>query len=449
MYSAHIFISHASKDDDFVKELREALESQLLPVWVDSRALRGGAKLAPEIEQAIEAARQTIVVLSPNTINSPWVRKEIQQALAVQKRRKEDGYRVIPLLLPGVEPSALALWFDEEPVGVKIELKVGGVSEVLPQILAALGERSPDDYQPQKPMPQKPVEELLVKLSDPKVETIDAKLRASATATLVYEPADTTAREIESKRFSFTARIGPIEADDLRWYLEEFFRWPIGVFKERADGIAARLPEWGKLLFDEATKTDSAKDALNTWRNAADGAERRFSVMVDSELHDGASVEDQATANEAASLLLSLPWELLHDGRGFLFHGKNPVRVRRRLPNRNPQRSVTRELPIRILLLSPRPEEEGVAYLDHRVSANPLVEAVESLGELAKLTILSPPTFAALQTELTRAADAGQPYDVVHFDGHGVYDRKVGLGGLCFEDPKDADKLEERAMQLI
>src|SRR5262245_4115149 len=454
MYSAHIFIYHASKDDDFVKELRAALESQRLPVWVDSRALRGGAKLASEIEQAIEAARQTIVVLSPNTINSPWVRKEIQQALAVEKRRKEDGYRVIPLLLPGVEPSALALWFDEEPVGVKVELKVGGVSEALPQILAALGERSPDDYRHQttlahKTTPQKPVEELLVKLSDPKVETIDGNRRASATSTLVYEPADAAAREIESKRVSFTAQLGPIEADDLRWYLEEFFRWPIGVFKERADGVAARLPEWGKLLFDEATKTDSAKDALNAWRNAADRAERRFSVMVDSELRDGASVEDQATANEAASLLLSLPWELLHDGRGFLFHGKNPVRVRRRLPNRNRQKSVARELPLRILLLSPRPEENGVAYLDHRVSAKPLVEAVESLGELAKLTILSPPTFGALQSELTRATDAGRPYDVVHFDGHGVYDRKVGLGGLCFEDPKDADKLEDRAMQLI
>src|SRR5262245_49886359 len=454
MYSAHIFIYHASKDDDFVKELRAALESQRLPVWVDSRALRGGAKLASEIEQAIEAARQTIVVLSPNTINSPWVRKEIQQSLAVEKRRKEDGYRVIPLLLPGVEPSALALWFDEEPVGVKIELKVGGVSEALPQILAALGERSPDDYPHQKTLahkttPQKPVEELLVKLSDPKVETIDGNRRASATSTLVYEPADAAAREIESKRFSFTAPLGPIEADDLRWYLEEFFRWPVGAFKERADGVAARLPEWGKLLFDEAAKTDSGKDALNAWRNTADGAERRFSVMVDGELPDGASAEAQAAANEAASLLLSLPWDLLDGGPGFLFHGKNPVRVRRRLPNRNRQKSVARELPLRILLLSPRPEENGVAYLDHRVSAKPLVEAVETLGESANLTILSPPTFGALQSELTRAADAGRPYDVVHFDGHGVYDRKVGLGGLCFEDPKDSDKLEDRVMQLI
>jgi tetratricopeptide (TPR) repeat protein len=71
------------------------------------------------------------------------------------------------------------------------------------------------------------------------------------------------------------------------------------------------------------------------------------------------------------------------------------------------------------------------------------------MGELAKLTVLLPPTFAALQAELMRAVDAGEPYDVVHFDGHGVYDRRVGLGGLCFEDQKDADRLEERAMELV
>ena len=146
--SGKIFISHASADDDFVKALRKALEESRLPVWVDSRNLRGGDKLAPEIETAIAQARQVIVVLSPNTINSPWVRREIQQALQVEKQRKDDGYRVIPLLLPGVQPSALELWFDEVPLGVKVELKTGGVNEAMPAILAALGERLPTDHQP-------------------------------------------------------------------------------------------------------------------------------------------------------------------------------------------------------------------------------------------------------------------------------------------------------------
>ena len=33
---------------------------------------------------------------------------------------------------------------------------------------------------------------------------------------------------------------------------------------------------------------------------------------------------------------------------------------------------------------------------------------------------------------------------MVHFDGHGVYDRTVGLGGLCFEEPQDVTKFDRR-----
>ena len=120
-----VFISHATSEDAFVRRLRLALEGLHIPVWVDSRNLRGGSDLAPEIAQAIELARQVLVVLSPRTINSPWVRREIRQALQVQKHRQADGYRVIPLLLPGIKPAALKAWFEEEPVGVPVGIVSG------------------------------------------------------------------------------------------------------------------------------------------------------------------------------------------------------------------------------------------------------------------------------------------------------------------------------------
>jgi TIR domain len=144
--NSHVFISHASADDGFVKELRQQLEAHNIPVWVDSRNLRGGSKLAPEISQAIEQARHVLVVLSPQTVNSSWVRKEIKKALQIEKQRN-DVYRVIPLLLPGLTVGALGNWFDEEPVAVPLQLNPGGLSEALPMILAALGERLPTDFQ--------------------------------------------------------------------------------------------------------------------------------------------------------------------------------------------------------------------------------------------------------------------------------------------------------------
>jgi hypothetical protein len=57
---AQIFISHATADDALVKRLRIQLEALGLPVWVDSRNLRGGDKLTEEIEQVIRSARQII-----------------------------------------------------------------------------------------------------------------------------------------------------------------------------------------------------------------------------------------------------------------------------------------------------------------------------------------------------------------------------------------------------
>ncbi|HEV7857606.1 MAG TPA: tetratricopeptide repeat protein [Pyrinomonadaceae bacterium] len=445
-----IFISHASKDDDFVAELREALENQNLLVWVDSRHLRGGSKLAPEITEAIEQARHFIAVISTNTINSPWVRKEIQKAVEVEAQRKDEGYRVIPLLLPGVEPSALPLWFDEEPVGVRVELQAGGLSEALPDILAALGERLPTDHQLAREVAARPVEELNLKLAQFKIETKDGKRRAQAVAQIVYEPADKNAREVESRPFIFTAPLGVIETEDVRWYLEDYVDWPIGVFKERAARIETQLPVWGQELYRAAMVPPAAQETVNAWQQSGLDGERRFSVFVDSALPDGASEEEQAAAGEAATELLSLPWELLHDGRGFLFHGKHPVRVRRRLPNRHSQPVRPTRLPIRILLVSPRPEDENTTYFDHRISARPLVEAVENLGQLAKLSVLTPPTFPALEETLLKADEAEEPFDVIHFDGHGVYDPTVGLGGaLCFEDPNETQKLEGRVVELI
>lgn len=453
MPDGSIFISHVSADDAFVADLRAKLEALRLPVWVDSRDLRGGSKLASEIEHAIEHARQFIVVLSPNTVNAPWVRREIKKALEVEQRRKAEGYRVIALLLPGITPGALHNWFDEEPVAVTIASTPRGLSEAVPEILAALGERLPTDHQAFEQADAKPLEELVLSLTDPKIETHEGKRRVTATATLIYEPANPALRRVESKRFTFTAPLGPIEADDLRWYLESYFLWPVGVFKARAEGIEKKLPQWGQDLFKTALGADAARNARTAWQHSADSSERRFSVEVDRELPEGAPADAQTTAAEAATEFLALPWELLHDGRGWLFQGKHAARVRRRLPNRQAQPARPTALPVRILLLSPRPEKDGeggrIGYIDHRISARPLTDAVENLGELARLTVLNPPTYAALEKALQEAADRHEAFDVVHFDGHGVYDRRLGLGGLCFEDPKDESKLEQRKMDFV
>jgi len=98
--SKKIFISHTTKDDDFVTELRKALENQGLDVWVDSQDLRGGDRLKVEIESAIKDAAAFIVVISPNVFNTKWVRQEVLFAL-------ESNVTIVPLLIDGMGPDSL------------------------------------------------------------------------------------------------------------------------------------------------------------------------------------------------------------------------------------------------------------------------------------------------------------------------------------------------------
>ena len=51
--------------------------------------------------------------------------------------------------------------------------------------------------------------------------------------------------------------------------------------------------------------------------------------------------------------------------------------------------------PTQVLLVSPRPEDDPAVYIDHRISAKPLIEALDQLGEMVELWILQPPTFKA------------------------------------------------------
>ena len=445
----HIFISHTSKDDGFVSALRAQLAAHKLMVWDDARRLRGGAKLLPEISEAIATARHFIVVFSQHTIDSDWVFDEIAQALQVEKQRAD--YRVIPLLLSDFKPAMLKRLkvFPDERLGIAIANTPNGLADAMPQILAALGEREPAEATPATEAEAQPLAELILELRDARIETNEG---IKATATLIYAPADKSPRTV-SQRYFFTAPLGPIEApywlEDLRWYLEEYYRWPAGLFQERAARIEAQLPQWGAALYQAALDHGAAQEPLLAWRQVAELHERRFSVLVESDLPAGASHEDQAAANEAAAALLTLPWELLRDQFGWLFQGKHAVRVRRTLPNRRAAREAKARLPIRILLVSPRPEDEQAGYIDHRISALPLVEALNELGGLAELTLLEPPTFPALQAALRRADEAQQPFDVIHFDGHGVYHREQGLGKLCFEKPEDSHLLNGRGTQLI
>ena len=62
----------------------------------------------------------------------------------------------------------------------------------------------------------------------------------------------------------------------------------------------------------------------------------------------------------------------------------------------------------------------GAADVGFRMIARPLLERLEAVRGRVDLVVLRPPTLEALAEALAEAAAAGEPFQVVHFDGHGV-----------------------------
>lgn len=87
-----IFISYSRKDITFARRLAGDLEKVGYDVWWDISDLRGGDDWVRNIPEAIEASQFFLVVLSPNSLTSEWVRKEYTQALTLNKK-------VIPIML--------------------------------------------------------------------------------------------------------------------------------------------------------------------------------------------------------------------------------------------------------------------------------------------------------------------------------------------------------------
>src|SRR5205823_2260837 len=80
------------------------------------------------------------------------------------------------------------LWFDEEPVGIKVTVGPGGIEQARPALFAALGEQLPDDLQPPEVREAVPVADLILELTDLEVrEPQPGVRRAAAKAVLLFD----------------------------------------------------------------------------------------------------------------------------------------------------------------------------------------------------------------------------------------------------------------------
>lgn len=93
MLPKEVFLSHASKDRKFANALAGILREHGVPVWFSHTHIRGGQQWHDEIGAALRRCDWFLVVLSPNSVKSMWVKREL--LFALQQNHFEN--RIVPL----------------------------------------------------------------------------------------------------------------------------------------------------------------------------------------------------------------------------------------------------------------------------------------------------------------------------------------------------------------
>src|SRR5262249_14951771 len=92
------FISYSHKDEEFAKRLHSKMRDQGLRVWYAPQDIHGGKKLHEQIDEAIRVYDKLLLVLSPRSLKSEWVKTEIRKARRAEleeKRRKLFPIRLV------------------------------------------------------------------------------------------------------------------------------------------------------------------------------------------------------------------------------------------------------------------------------------------------------------------------------------------------------------------
>jgi hypothetical protein len=91
------FISYSTKDDDFAKRLHSRMRDEKLRVWFAPEDMQSGKKMHEQVDEAIRLYEKLLLVLSPNSIDSKWVRDEIRRARRAEDR--EGKRKLFPIRL--------------------------------------------------------------------------------------------------------------------------------------------------------------------------------------------------------------------------------------------------------------------------------------------------------------------------------------------------------------
>lgn len=99
--SEHIFVCHSSEDRELTQKVVDVLEELGHACWVDFRNIRLGQDYFEAIVEALHASSGLLLLLTPDAVRSPDVRREVKLAA-------ELGLNLLPIVVDGTSPAGMA-----------------------------------------------------------------------------------------------------------------------------------------------------------------------------------------------------------------------------------------------------------------------------------------------------------------------------------------------------
>lgn len=104
MHPTELFLSHSSRDRASADDIAEMLKRHGVPVWYSRINIRGAQQWHDEIGAALRRCDWFAVLLSPHSVRSMWVKREL--LFALQDNRFES--RIVPILLTACNVDQLS-----------------------------------------------------------------------------------------------------------------------------------------------------------------------------------------------------------------------------------------------------------------------------------------------------------------------------------------------------